>query len=80
MSVFKNTSGSELNTSQLAKYIACQYSETVRPSHTKTQGCCSEDINCSTSLFNEHNNKQHGSFSKNEPALREFINQSDVDL
>ena len=80
MSVFKNTSGSDLNISQLAKYIDCQYSETIRPSQTKTQGCCSEDINCSTSLFNEQNDKQHGSFSKNEPALRKFINLSDVDL
>ena len=80
MSVFKITSGSDLNISRLEKYIDRKYSATVRPSQTKTQGCCSEDINCSTSLFNDQNNKQYGSFSQNEPTLREFINPSDIDF
>ena len=53
---------------------------TVRPNQTKTQGCCSEDINCSMSPFNDQNNKQHGSFSQNKPTLREFINPSDIAL
>ena len=44
ISVFKSTSGSDLNISHFEKYIDCKYSETVRPSQTKTQGCCS--INC----------------------------------
>ena len=65
MTVFKSTSGSDVNVSRLEKYIDCKYSETVRPSQTKTQGCCSEDINCYTSLFNDQNNKQYGSFSPN---------------
>ena len=65
MTVFKSTSGSDLNVSRLEKYIDCKYSETVRPSQTKTQGCCSEDVNCYTSLFNDQNNKQYGLFSQN---------------
>ena len=48
---FQSTSGSDLNISHLEKYINWKYSETVRPSQNKTQGCCSEDINCFTSLF-----------------------------
>ena len=55
MPVFKSKSGSDLNISDLEKYINFKYSETVRPSQTKTQGCCSEDVNCSTSIFNEQN-------------------------
>ena len=46
----------------------------------QTQECCSEDINCSTSLFNEQNNKKYGSFSQNKPTLRDFITPSDVDF
>ena len=57
MPAFKSTSGYDLNISHLEKYINFKYSETARPSQTKTQGCCSEDINCSTSIFNEQNNK-----------------------
>ena len=36
MSVFKNTSGSDLNINHLEKYIDYKYSETVKHSHTKT--------------------------------------------
>ena len=57
MLAFKSASGSDLNISHLEKYINFKYSENVRPSQTKTQGSCSEDINCSTSIFNEQNNK-----------------------
>ena len=80
MSVFKNTSGSDLNISHLEKYIDWKYSKTVRSAQTKTEGCCSEDINCSTSLFNDQNNKQYGSFPQNKPTLREHIIPSDVDF
>ena len=80
MSIFKSTSGFGLNMSHLEKYNVWKYSETVRPCQTKTQGCCSEDINCSTSFFNEQNNKQYGSFSQNKPTLREFFTPSDVDF
>ena len=80
MSVFKSTSESDLNISHFEKYINWKYSETVKPSQTKTQGCCNEDINCSSSLFNEQNNKQYGWFSQNKPTLREFITLFDVDF
>ena len=80
MSVFKSTSGSDLNISHREKYIDWKYSETVKPSQSKTQGSCSEDVNCSTSLFNEQNNKQYGSFSQNKQTLREFITPSDFDF
>ena len=73
MSVFSSTSGSDLNISNLEKYTDYKYSETVKPSQTKTKGCCNKDINCSTSLFNKKNNKQYGSFSQNNPTLREFF-------
>ena len=79
-SVFKSTSGSDLNISHLEKYIDWKYSKTVRPAQTKTEGCCSEDKNCSTSLFNDQNNKQYGSFPQNKPTLREHIIPSDVDF
>ena len=36
MSVFKNTSGSDLNINHLQKYIDYKYSETVKHSQTKT--------------------------------------------
>ena len=80
MSVFKSTSGSDLNISHLEKYIDWKYSKTVRPAQTKTEGCCSEDINCSTSLFNDQNNKQYGSFPQNKLTLREHIIPSEVDF
>ena len=59
MSVFKSTSESDPNISHFEKYINWKYSKTVKPSQTKTQGCCNEDINCSicSSLSNEQNNK-----------------------
>ena len=60
MSVFKSTSGLDLDISHLKKCNDWKFSETVRHSQTKTQGYCSEDINCSTSLCNEQNNKQYG--------------------
>ena len=79
-SVFKSTSESDPDISHLEKYIDWKFSETVRPSQNKTQGCCSEDINCSRSLFNEQNNKKYGSFSQNKPTLREFITPPNADL
>ena len=42
MTVFKSTSGSDVNVSRLEKYIDCKYSETVRPSQTKTRRCWME--------------------------------------
>ena len=78
--ILKGTSGFDLNIDHLEKYDDWKYSETIRPSQNKTQGCCSEDedINCSTSLFNEENTKKCGSFSRNKQTLREFITSSDV--
>ena len=68
LSVFRSTSGSDLNISHLEKYIDRKYSETFKPSQTVLR------------LFNEENNKQYGSFSQNKPILREFITPSDVIL
>ena len=80
MSVFNSTSGHDLGISHLGKCNDWTFSETVRPSLTQIQGCCGEDVYCSTSLCNERNNKQYGSLSQNKPTLREFITPSDVEF
>ena len=73
MTVFRSASGSDLDIRNLEKYFDWNYRETAKSSQTKTRGRPNEDINCSTSLFNEENNKQYGSFSQNNPILGEFI-------
>ena len=78
MSLFRSLSGSGLTISLFQKYISWKYLEIVKSSQKKRQDGCNEDINCSTPLLNEQKNKQHESFSQNNPTLREFITLSDV--